>query len=567
MSRVILAGNPNTGKSLLFSRLTKTGAISANYAGTTAELKTGRFIAAGREYELVDGPGLYGLDGESESDRAAIGVLGQADILLDVVDATNLERNLGLTLQLLALGKPTIVCLNLWDDTRHKGIHIDSEALAGLLGVPVITVSALSGEGVNELVAALPSARPAPELPKGQGEGERWERIGAIIAKVQRLEHRHHSFLERLSDFTLNPIGGVLTAIVVLVSTLLFVRFLGEWLVSDVLSPLYTKAWAPLVGNVVNRIPWPFLRGLLAGYGGDPLQSFGVLTSGVYIAFVQVFPYFVAFYLVFGFLEDSGYLPRLAVVLDRTFHRLGLHGYSSIPVMLGLGCKVPAFLSARMLTDRREKILTITLIFMSAPCLPQTSMIIAYGMNYGVGTVLAVFAVLLALAFAVNFALNRVWKGEKTDFFAEIPAYRVPRFSLMAGKLWMRVREYLGEVIPMIAVGVLAMNILEITGAIGWITKAIEGPISFLFGLPAELAPIMLLGFLRKDVSIALLAPLALSGRQFLVASVFLSLYTPCISAFFTLLRETGAKTGLRIVLLVFLSAAVTAAMLHAALG
>lgn len=566
MKRVVLVGNPNTGKSLLFSRLTKTGAISANYAGTTAEIQAGRFTWQGEVYEVADGPGLYSLEGGSDSDRRALELLDKADIILDVVDSTNLERNLGLSLELLALGKPAIVCLNLWDDTRHKGITIDVPGLEDLLGVPVRPVSALSGEGVNELVAAFPAARTASGKAAATVD-ERWKKVGAIVVAVQRLEHRHHKPLERLSDFTLHPVGGIVSALAVLVTTLLAVRFLGEWLVSDVLGPAYSGVWAPAISGLAGHIPWAFLRGILVGYGTDPLESFGVLTSGVYIAFVQVFPYFVAFYLVFGILEDSGYLPRLAVVLDRSFHRLGLHGYSSIPVMLGLGCKVPAFLSARMLGDRREKVLTITLILMSAPCLPQTSMIIAYGMNYGIGVVLAVFAVLVVIALAVNVASNRLWKGERTEFFAEIPSYRMPRLPLMARKLWMRVKEYLGEVIPMIALGVLVMNILEAVGAIGFITKAIQAPVAFLFGLPAELAPIMLLGFLRKDVSIALLAPLALSGRQFLVAAVFLSLYTPCISAFFTLIRETGTRTGLRIVLLVFCSATAAAALLHLALG
>jgi ferrous iron transport protein B len=183
--------------------------------------------------------------------------------------------------------------------------------------------------------------------------------------------------------------------------------------------------------------------------------SFGILTTGVYIALVLVFPYFVSFYFIFGFLEDSGYLPRLAVVLDAFFHRIGLHGYSSIPVMLGLGCKVPAFLATRVLTSRREKILTMALVLMSAPCLPQSAMIVSLGMRYGVFTVIAIFAILFFLSLLVNTMMSRLMGGESPELFVEIPAYRVPSVKMLVKKLRYRVIEYVREVGPMIILGVL----------------------------------------------------------------------------------------------------------------
>jgi ferrous iron transport protein B len=570
MRKIVLAGNPNVGKSLLFSRITRSGAAAANYAGTTVALNVGRFRYLGEEYELVDGPGIYSLEEFSEADSVALRLIesvGPGDAIVDVVDATNLERNLGLTLQLIAIGKPLIVCLNFWDETKHKGIAIDIPALERLLGLRVVAASALDGSGVAELVAALGEAE-APRLAAGPGPAEprdRWSLIGGIVGEAQRLEHRHHSFLERLSDFTLHPVGGPLSAVLVLVATLLFVRFLGEALVDDVLGPLYSRLWSPFVLALSRRVPWDFLSALLVGKGADPLGSLGVLTSGVYIAIVLVLPYFFSFYLVFGFLEDFGYLPRLAVVLDKMFHRLGLHGYSSIPVMLGLGCKVPAFMSTRMLSSERERTLTVALIMMSAPCLPQTSMIISLGMNYGIGTVLAVFGALLVIAFLANLAINAVMKGESAEFFTELPAYRLPNVRIFARKLTRRIGEYFAEVLPMIGVGILALNLLDALGVIAFVTEAIKAPVKALLGLPPEIAPIMILGFLRKDVSIALLAPLGLSSGQFVVASVFLALYTPCVAAFFALARESGLVSALRIVLLVLIAATLGAGALHCA--
>ena len=557
--RVVLVGNPNVGKTLVFSRITGTGVVTGNYAGTTVEVVTGRFEYEDRYYELIDTPGIYSLDQTSPADAAVVQLVREADIILNIVDATNLERNLNLTLQLLQLGKPMLVCLNYWDETAHNGITIDVPALERILDVPVVTASALRNDGISRMVGELPRVR----ISRLEFDsGERWQQIGRIVDQVQRLEHRHHTLWERLGEFTIHPIGGIVTALAALLATLFIVRFMGEGLIG-VLEQLYADLYAPFIMNLVGQIPSDLIRGLLVGYSVDPLESFGILTSGLYIALVLVFPYFLSFYLLFGFLEDLGYLPRLAVVLDNIFHRLGLHGYSSIPVMLGLGCKVPAILSTRMLTNRRDKILTIALIMMSAPCLPQTAMIVSLGMNYSLTTVLFIFMTLVVLAFGMSILINRVLPGKPADFFAELPPYRVPSLTLMARKLWVRIAEYFSEVLPLIAVGVLVMSILDFAGVIEFLTIALQEPVELVLGLPPAIAPIMLLGFLRKDVSIALLAPLGLTAQQFIVASIFLVLYTPCVSSFFTMLRELGAGMALKIMGVVLAAAVTVTAVLH----
>jgi len=368
MKKVVLAGNPNVGKSLIFSRITRIGIVTANYAGTTVEMKAGHVSFKGSEYEIIDGPGIYSLEEFSKTDEIAINLIDNADIVIDVIDATNLERNLNLTLQLIEKNKPMVVCLNLWEETEHKGIAINVKELEKLLGIPVITVSALRSEGISELLAALIRAETSDLV---FDSDDNWSYIGNIVKKVQKLSHRHHTFLESISDLTLHHVWGIVIAFFVLIFTLIIVRFMGEGLIKEVFEPFYSLLYNPLLQSLVSKIPSDTIRSLLVGNSLDPLQSFGILTSGIYIALVSVFPYFFSFYLVFGFLEDFGYLPRLAVVLDKFFHKLGLHGYSSIPVMLGLGCKVPAFMATRSLTNKREKILTITLIFMSAPCLSQ----------------------------------------------------------------------------------------------------------------------------------------------------------------------------------------------------
>lgn len=286
--RVVLVGNPNVGKTLVFSRITGTGVVTGNYAGTTVEVVTGRFEYEDRYYELIDTPGIYSLDQTSPADAAVVQLVREADIILNIVDATNLERNLNLTLQLLQLGKPMLVCLNYWDETAHNGITIDVPALERILDVPVVTASALRNDGISRMVGELPRAR----ISRLEFDsGERWQQIGRIVDQVQRLEHRHHTLWERLGEFTIHPIGGIVTALAALLATLFIVRFMGEGLIG-VLEQLYADLYAPFIMNLVGQIPSDFIRGLLVGYSVDPLESFGILTSGLYIALVLVFPYF-----------------------------------------------------------------------------------------------------------------------------------------------------------------------------------------------------------------------------------------------------------------------------------
>lgn len=560
MPNVIIAGNPNVGKSLCFSRLTGVGVISSNYPGTTVTVKTGKIKYNETDYTVIDTAGIYSIEGCSETDKSVVRLIDESDVIINIVDATNLERNLHLTLQLLKKNKPVLVCLNFWDDTKHKGISIDPVALERILDVPVVTVSAQSGEGIRDIVTALPKARQSGAPPVNNND---WAAIGVIVGRVQKLEHRHHTMLERLSDFSIHSIGGIITAAVVLLVTFFIIRGLGEWLVSGVCDPLFAKWYSPLVHHFGSLVPVPFIRDMLIGNTADPLASFGIFTTGVYIAMVLVFPYFISFYLLFGILEDTGYLPRLAMVLDTVFHRIGLHGYSAIPVMLGLGCKVPAFLATRVLSSKREKILTMSLILMSAPCLPQSAMIISLGMPYGVGTVFTIFGILFVFALCVNTLLNKLLKGEISDMFIEIPPYRMPSVKMLAKKLKIRVVEYFSEVGPMIVAGVVIIHILDSLKIITAVSDLVGKPVAWLLGVPHDIAPVMVLGFLRKDVSIALLAPFHLNSHQFIIASILMVLYVPCIASFFTLIKELGFMAAIKTMGVVFVSAIIVTALLH----
>jgi len=550
--RVLLFGNPNVGKSIVFSRLTGLGAVSSNYAGTTVEFSKGTIWAEGKRMTLIDVPGAYTLEATCKAEEVASDFCSrnEADLIVNVVDATNLERNLYLTLQLLEKNIPMLVVLNKWDIARHKGISIDVAELSKRLGIKVVPVVAVTGEGLKQVMSAVAAAGrgeiPAPEF-KPIDHQERWHVIGHISQEVQKISHKHPTILEKLEDASVRPVSGVLIALAVMAASFSLIRLLGEGLITYLLDPFFNDLYGPLVQRLVLHVPWPVIRHLLAGQTPGFMESFGALTTGFYIPFALVLPYILSFYLVLGLMEDVGYLPRLAVLLDRTMHRLGLHGYAALPLILSCGCKVPGVLALRVLESRREKILALTLLLMAAPCLPQSAMMVSLLSGFGAGYVLLAFGILILVAVVNSLILNRIIKGQSPEIIMEIPSYQIPHFGTLMRKTWLRVKSFLQEAAPLIVLGILVVNILEMLGMIRLLGRLASPLVVNLLGLPREAVSVILFGFLRKDISIALLAPLNLSAKQAVIASVFLVLYLPCLATFFVALKEMGWRGILRV--------------------
>ncbi len=560
MKKIVLIGNPNVGKSAIFSRLTGIDVITSNCPGTTVEFAKGYLKTDNEKYEIIDVPGIYSLNPTSKAEEVSLDILKQADIIINVIDSTNLERNLGLTLQLLTNKMPILLILNIWDEAKHTGISIDLEKIRGMFNVPIIPTCAITGEGIIDVINNIKNSKPSSFV---YTYDNKWEVIGKIVDNVQNVTHRHHTLLESISDLTIKPITGIPIAVMVLFFVFIIVRFLGENLVTHVFEPLFYKYYYPIVVNIVSNIKMTFINQLLIGRTPEVMKSFGILTTGMYIPFVSLTPYIFSFYLVLSFLEDFCYLPRLAVVLDSLFHALGIHGYSSIPIILGLGCKVPALLSIRTLETRREKVITTILILMSAPCMPQTAMILSLGVKYGIATITTIFLVVFIIGVMTSVLINKIMKGEVPEMFMEIPPYRLPRLEVLLKKLWLRLEIFFTEVIPMIAAGVLIINVSDILGFTDFIANSVGILFSYSLNLPKEIASVIMLGFLRKDISIAMLAPFELTSKQFIIASVFLILYLPCIASFFMLLKELGITSSLKIIVTVFLSAFVVAFLLN----
>ena len=552
--RILLVGNPNVGKSSLFSRLTGTHIIASNYPGTTVGFTKGYLKLGEERAELIDVPGNYTLEPTSKAEEVAVEMLKEGDLVINVVDATNLERNLNLTLQLLERQTPVIVALNMWDDTKHRGINVDVAKLEELLGVPVVPTVGVTGQGVRELVRRIPEAKLPENARTYSNSDERWARVGDIVSHVQSLSHRHHRWYEHLEDASSHRVGGIIIALLVLFAIFWFVRFVGEGIIGYVADPLFEGLWTPLLDRLSLALGaggfWHnILIGELIGGGIDYSQSFGLLSTGLYIPLGVVLPYIFSFYLALGILEDIGYLPRLAVLMDTIMHRLGLHGYAIVPTILGFGCNVPGIMATRILESRKQRFIAATLISIGVPCAALQAMIIGVvGQQAGVGYVAMVYGSLFISWVIIGLILNRAVKGFNPELLVEIPPYRLPPWRVIGQKLWLRVSGFIKEALPIVLGTVLVVNILYWLGVFDAIANITAPVLTGLWGLPKDTITALAVGFLRKDVAMGMLAPLALTAKQLVISSTVLAMLFPCVATFVILARELGVRDLLKAV-------------------
>ena len=548
MKKIVLMGNPNVGKSVVFSRLTGANVIASNYPGTTVDFSKGK-MKIGKEYvEIIDAPGTYSLEPTNKAEEVALKMLKEADVVINVVNATNLERNLYLALELLERDIPVIIALNIWDETHHLGIQIDEKELENLLGIPIVPTVALTGEGITTLVSRIKEAKTNEEIKPTSREG-RWIEIGSLIEKVERVEHRHHTIRDRISDLTIRPLTGLPLAAGIIFLSFWIVRLIGENLIGYIFEPLFEELYRPVITGLSNWLGPGFIHNLLIGQYGveiDFVESMGMLTTGLFVPVGMVLPYIIAFYFMLSILEDTGYMPRLATLLDNVFHKLGMHGHGIVPLFLGLGCNVPGALSTRTLETRKQRFISATLLAIAVPCMAQMAMVFGILGPYGIQYIGLVFFTLVFLYIVMGLIMNKFVKGESPEIFLEIPAYRRPSLKVILKKTWMRVRWFLREAIPFLFAGVLVINILYSVGFLQWLGTVLSPVMQGLFGLPGESGVSMIIGFLRKDLAVGMLLPLGMSPMQLVVATTMLTIYFPCVATFAVLVKELGIKDMLK---------------------
>ena len=582
IKKIVLMGNPNVGKSVVFARLTGANVISSNYPGTTADFSKGKMRLEGTSVEIIDAPGTYSLEPSNKAEKVASEMIKDADVVINVVDATNLERNLHLTLELLEKNIPVIIALNLWDETKHLGIKINKKELEKLLGIPVVPTVALTGEGIKELVSKIKKAK-SPKKVKPTSDEGRWIEIGHIIKKVEKFEHRHHTLRDRIEDLTIKPATGLPTALLIIFGSFWLVRLIGENLINYIFDPLFENIYRPIAMNLSNwlgpGIARDFLIGEIGKFGGeiDFVQSLGVLTTGLYVPIAMVLPYIFAFYLLLSLLEDTGYLPRLATLVDNIFHKLGMHGHGIIPVFLGLGCNVPGALSIRTLETRKQRFIAATLLSIAVPCMAQLSMIFAIfsSPELGSGTwyfkpifyISLVFLSLIIIYVVMGLILNKIIKGDTPEIFLEIPPYRRPSTKTILKKTWMRIRWFLKDAVPWLFFGVFIITLLSTLGVIDALGNVSQPLLEGLFGLPGIVSIVLITGLLRKDLAVGLLLALAgtmyFNPMQLVIIAVMLTLFFPCAATFAVLIKELGFRDMLKSSLIMISTATVVGIILR----
>lgn len=563
--RVALVGNPNVGKSVVFGALTGRYATVSNYPGTTVSVTKGRALVGAEVCDIVDTPGVNALSGSiSEDERITRDVLerGDADLVVQVADARNIRRALSLTAEMATYHRPTILALNMVDEALARGIAVNAGALAAELGVPVVEMVATEGRGLQALREALPDAAHlhVPAFPDAAARAAWAHELTTRVRTVSALSLAYAQ--EALSRATRSPVTGLPILAVVLYAMYMFVGVFGAQTLVGLMEEQVFGAWInPATTWLVDRaLPWSFAHDFFVG-------EYGLVTMGLTYAVAIVLPVVTTFFLLFGFLEDSGYIPRLAVFSDRIFRAMGLNGKAVLPMVLGLGCDTMATMTTRILATPKERLIAILLLALGIPCSAQLATILGILGGVSFAAVLTLFSVVLAQMFIVGWLAGQLLKGERSDFIMELPPIRLPKLRNLLTKTRMRVWWYLGEAVPLFLIGTVLLFVLDRIHALGALAAAGRPVVTGLLGLPAETAQILMMGFLRRDYGAAGLFQLAQDGRltgvQAVVALTVMTLFIPCVANFLMIIKERGAKVAFTLLGVITPIAILTGAGLH----
>ncbi|MFA5313230.1 MAG: ferrous iron transport protein B [Methanomassiliicoccales archaeon] len=614
--QVALLGHPNVGKSVVFSKLTGVSALSSNYPGTTVEYQEGRVVHDGTNLTIYDLPGTYGLTGVSEDEKVATKLLAEKnpDCVVVIADATRLEPSLVLTFQVMELGYPTVLVLNQMDIARKRST-IDVKRLSEILGIPIVPSVAITGEGLDEVVElisknggrrsdfsvaydshiedilrslsdllpdwALTHPKRGALLKllegnefflekfsdefKGRVESEkhrfeehhkeaievhmnrdRYGEAGRIISEVLSPIPRMMSRRERISELSLRPWPGIPVLALVLLGVFSMVVFVGAFL-----ETVFVSAYQDATGS--------FFDWMATSIGGD-LGS--ALAAGLDLTMMSivaiVIPYILLFYLVLAVLEDTGYLPRVVILLDGVMQKFGLSGRSVIPMIVGTGCNVPAILATRVLGSRRERLILSTVIILAVPCGAQTVVILGLVGAYGsIFHVAAIYAILLALIVISAWMMHRLMKFEPIGLMIEVPELSVPRLDNVLIKTYHRVKDFFLIAFPILLVSSIALELLMQYDILDAMVDPFSPLTVGLLGLPAVTIIALIFGVMRKEMSLQLLVvlfgtadfALAMTVDQMFVFSLVMATYVPCVSAFSVMFKEFGIKDSSKVIL------------------
>ena len=572
--KIVLAGNPNAGKSVFFNALTNLYVDVSNYPGTTLEISHGKL---GKDV-IIDTPGVYGLSSFNDEERIARDIILNADIVLNVVNALHLERDLFLTQQIIDTGIPVVVALNMIDEAEKEGLKINVELLAKALGVPVVPTVAVNRKGIDQAKLFIEKAvqgNPTPEIKDRlvymanrvghQGEallilegdeivakrhgldpGDEMEqiyllrrkRVNAIIEEILEHTSKTRVFGKWLSRLMIRPITGIPILLIVL------------WLMYQIIGVFVAEGVVGITeGVIMGEYYEPMMRGLVGQFldesgwlGYILVGEFGVLTMTVTYVLGLLMPLVIGFYLFLSVFEDSGYLPRLAALVDRGLNSFGLNGRAIIPLILGLGCVTMATIVTRILGTEREKRITVFLLALTVPCSAQLGVIAAMLAAVGGNYAFAYMIIIVSIFILIGTLLSRFLPGKSSELLIDLPPLRIPRVMNVLKKTTIKSYNFLKEAFPLFAIGAFLISFFQITGILKWLQDILAPLTIGLLNLPAESATAFIMGVVRRDFGAAGLNDMTLEPMQTLVALITITLFVPCIASVMVLFKERGKK-------------------------
>lgn len=622
--KIVLVGNPNVGKSVIFGLLTGKYVTVSNYPGTTVEVSRASSRFGKKKYLVIDTPGTNSLIPQSEDEKVTRDILleEKADVVVQVADSKNLRRGLSISIQLSEMEIPFILDTNMADEARSRGIYIDDKKLSEILGIDVISTVATRRQGINSLIKSISkplksqvtvdygekveleikkiqdlvaekehlSRSIAIMLLAGENGIEEWfftrfgrkafDRVASIrdelqakfrtplnylinkrrMAKVDEIlrqvqtkdeQASGQSIAQNFGRLAMHPVWGIPILLMVLYLTY---KIVGEFGAGTCVDFLESIVFGEYINPLLAKIVYFFtdnqtIRDFLIG-------DYGIFTMAFTYAIAIVLPIVGFFFIIFGLMEDSGYMPRLAIMVNRVFKVIGLNGTAVLPMILGLGCATMATLTARILPSKKERIIVTLLLALAIPCSAQLGVIFGGTSTISAMATVLWTSVIIFVIFVVGFFSSLIIPGQKSDFILETPPIRMPKFSNIVIKTFARLEWYLKEAVPLFMFGTIILFTLDKLGALTVIENAAAPLVVNLLGLPKEVAGAFVMGFLRRDYAAVLIIKGGnLDPIQMVVALVTITLFVPCIANLFIMVKERGLKTATLIVSFIFIFA------------
>lgn len=575
--KIVLVGNPNVGKSVFFGYLTGIYTDVSNYPGTTVEIARGNWDG----HEILDTPGIYGVSSFNDEEMVARDIILNGDIILNIVDSTHLERDLFLTQQLIDMGKPVVVALNFYDEVEKSGIAIDVALLRELLGVEVIPTTAIARKGIEQVSRALLEARPgrqdaelhsrlhqllaavgsqAEALMIMEGDAyvaarhgvipleerddiyiQRRNRVNDILHHVVRDSRQESSWRHLLGRAAVNPVTGVPILFMVLYA---MYKVIGVWIAGDIVGvteeTIMQGRYEPWIRSVISGIisPESVMGQILIG-------EFGLLTMTITYLLGLLLPLVLGFYLILSILEDSGYLPRLATLVDRLMTAVGLNGRAIIPIILGFGCVQLGTITTRLLATQREKSIATVLLNFAIPCSAQIGVIAGMLAALG-GRMMALYiAVIFTVLAITGTILNRTIPGKSSALLIDLPPMRLPRTENVLRKTLTRSFFFMREAYPWFFLGSFIVAVLQVSGGLTAWQRILAPLTEGLLQIPREASTAFIMGLVRRDFGAAGLTELAMEPMQVVTSLIVITLFVPCIASLMILFKERGSKEAL----------------------